>query len=88
MTPRVGNVSLWPIVVASKIRALFEYKRLDLRMRARIRARRHTQGLSLSPISHDDAEACKWILAQAHRWGVVKWTRSGWVKEKPKLGTE
>lgn len=97
MTPRAGNVNQYPIIVASKIRALFEYQRLPLVMRERIRVRRHPKGLSLAPVDAEDVEALAWIKAQADRWGVMRWRVGpateagggggkvgGWAKEKSK----
>lgn len=92
MTPRAGVSNPYPVLVASKIRAWFDYQRLDVRLRLRIRARRHTHGVQLTPVDTDDAEAKKWIQAQVDRWGTMTWSngldtrggKPGWRKEKSK----
>lgn len=81
MCPARGRVVLFPLIVASKIRAPFEYGRLDVGLRLRIRARKHAKGVRFQPVEPGDREASDWICALAEKYGVVKWTRSGWIKE-------
>lgn len=86
MTPwRPGKAHPYPVIVGKKIRPLLDYKMLDLRLRVRIRARHHEKGVSFSPVHDDDVEAKEWIAKQAARYGTMKWTRKGWVKEKSKI---
>lgn len=84
--PSGGRASIFPLIIASKRRAAFEYRRLDVGIRLRIRARQHVKGVAMSPLRPDDAEAVEWITGQAEKYGIVKWTRQGWVKEKFQKG--
>lgn len=86
MSPK-GTASQFPLVVASARRAPFDYANLDVRLRLRIRARKHSKGLALSPETYGDVEAEEWIYKTAERYGVYKWTRRGWVKERFQNGT-
>lgn len=87
MSPK-GHASLFPIVVASARRAPFDYQNLDVRLRLRIRARKHSKGLALSPETYGDTEAEEWIFRTAQRYGVYKWTKTGWVKERFQIGVQ
>lgn len=84
MTPRQGNTSEYPVLVASKYRPYLAHARLDVRLRLRIRAKRHTKGVYLSPEDPGDVEAIAWIREQVALHGTFHWTRTGWVKKLSK----
>lgn len=78
------------VLVASKIRVRLDHRRLDVRLRLRIKLKHHSKGTYLKPAKDDDPEAVAWIMAQAVRWGTLAWrrtgqggsTRYGWVVDK------
>jgi hypothetical protein len=82
MTPwRPSVVPRWPVLVASRTRAFFNYRRLDSKLRLRILARRHARGYYFSPRDGDeDVEAVEWIAGQVARYGGLRWSRSRWTK--------
>lgn len=93
MTPKPGAVNDYPVIIASRLRSMFDYKALDVRLRLRIRARRHGKWAAFSPVDPLDVEACAWIEKLAVRYGRMRWvgasggapgTRQGWVKQKSK----
>lgn len=89
MTPwRPSPVPKWPVLVASRTRAFFNYQRLDSRLRLRINARRHARGYYFSPKSEVDIEAIAWIEGQAKRYGALRWTRNRWTKVTEKVNNE
>lgn len=80
MTPLPGKASKWPILIASRHRSWLDYLRLDVRLRLRITAKRHTRGTYLRPKTIGDEEAEAWIAGRARKYGAWTWTRSGWIK--------
>lgn len=81
MTPR-SNPSEFPIIVSGRVRPWFDHRNLDLVMRLSIRARKATKGIAFTPVHPTDERAIAWIKKTAARYGVMRWTRQGWVKEK------
>lgn len=66
------------VLVASKIRVRLDHRRLDVRLRLRIKVKHHEKGTYLRPARDDDPEAVAWIMAQAARWGTLAWRRTGY----------
>ena len=83
MSPRrPPRSNQYPVIVASKVRVVLIYRGLDVRLRLSIKAKPHAKGISLAPLNPDDEAAVGWIDEQAARWGTMRWTRKGWVREK------
>lgn len=79
-----GTPSKYPLLVASRYRSWLDWKRLEIGRRMRIKATRHSKGYYFKPTDPTDAWAVEWIDALASRYGTLKWTKRGWVKEKTK----
>lgn len=81
----------FPVIVASKVRVRLEHRLLEVRMRLKIKIKKHEVGTYLTLSDNKDERARAWIEEQVRRHGVLKWERSGygasarfgWVHKKP-----
>lgn len=78
------------VLINSKARVRFAHRRLDVRIRLKIKVRHHEVGTWVSLLDKGSKEARAWIEDQIAKHGVLVWkatgsgrtARSGWVVQK------
>lgn len=97
MTPVPGRpAQKYPVLIAGRVRAYLDWRRLEIGQRSRIHASRHSRALGyfFRPTNPHDEWAVAWIEALVQRYGVLRWRSDGprakgrWVREKGVKGEE